>query len=156
MCDNAAVDCRACGGSRAANLCRIAGVSHVAAPEAPSSRAAFKISKPRPVRRVGLFRSWAATHTTPGFVLLVARPHPSTPASSAKLMRRAPGKVRCNSCVCAHVISQGSERPHQRESVARWRAEHEDGPWQYEPLTHRCKHWSRRCTRCNRPYSWVV
>ena len=26
--------------------------------------------------------------------------------SSAKLMRRAPGKVRCNSCVCAHVISR--------------------------------------------------
>jgi len=38
------------------------------------------------------------------------RAHNFTPDSSAKLMRRAPGKVRCNSCVCAHVISEGGER----------------------------------------------
>ena len=45
------------------------------------------------------------------------RAHNFTPDSSAKLMRRAPGKVRCNSCVCAHVISEGSERPAQQSQI---------------------------------------
>ena len=39
-------------------------------------------------------------------------PTPIIPDSSAKLMRRAPGKVRCNSCVCTHVISEGSDGTH--------------------------------------------